>query len=67
MHTIKAFIQDRLTERMKQNGVLVVYDPERRYHELCLKLATDEIPVNDASESSIESREAALQTLKELG
>ncbi|MCL6559446.1 MAG: PglZ domain-containing protein, partial [Firmicutes bacterium] len=67
MSTIKAFIQDRLKERMKQNGVLVVYDPERRYRELCLELANDEIRVIDASESSIESREAALQALGELG
>lgn len=67
MSTIKAFIQDRLKERMKQNGVLVVYDPEHRYRELCLELANDEIRVIDASESSIESREAALQALGELG
>lgn len=67
MSTIKAFIQDRLKERMKQNGVLVVYDPERRYNELCLELATEETRVIDAGEGSIESREAALQALRELG
>lgn len=67
MSSIKAFIQDRLIKRMKQNGVLVVYDPEHRYRELCLELASDEIRVIDASESSIESREAALQALRELG
>jgi hypothetical protein len=67
MSSIKAFIQDRLKERMGQNGVLVVYDPERRYRELSLELATDEIRIVDASESSIESRDAALQALKELG
>lgn len=67
MSTIKSFIQDRLKERIMQNGVLVVYDPERRYRELCLELAADEIRVIDAGENSIESREAALQTLKELG
>jgi len=67
MSTIKAFIKDRLEERMRQNGVLVVYDPERRYRNLCLEMSTDEILVIDASESSIESREAALQALVELG
>src|SRR5690554_2495522 len=65
--SIKSFIQDRLIERMMQNGVLVVYDPKSRYRELCLELAADEIRVIDAGESSIESREAALQALKELG
>lgn len=67
MSTIKAFIQDRLIERMNQNSVLVVYDPGHRYRELCLELANDEIRVIDAGESSIESREAALQALRELG
>lgn len=67
MDTIKEFIQNRLKDRMQQNGVLVVYDPDRRYRDLCLELATDEIRVIDASESSIESREAALYTLGELG
>lgn len=67
MDTIKDFIQNRLRDRLRQNGVLVVYDPERRYRNLCLELANDEIRVIDASESSIESREAALQALRELG
>ncbi|KKM11536.1 alkaline phosphatase [Clostridiales bacterium PH28_bin88] len=67
MVTIKDFIQNRLRNRMQQNGVLVVYDPEGRYRNLCLELANDEIRVIDASESSIESREAALHALRELG
>jgi hypothetical protein len=52
---------------MKQAGALVVYDPDRRYRELCLDLASDKVRVVDASESSIESREAALLALRELG
>jgi hypothetical protein len=67
MGTIKGFIQDKLKKRMKHNGVLVVYDSDRRYRELCLELANEETRVIDASESSIESRESALQTLWELG
>lgn len=65
---IKGFIQNKiLLPRLKKTGVLVVYDPDRRYRELCLEMATETLPVIDASESSIDSREAALITLNELG
>lgn len=65
---IAEFIRESvLRPRLKQAGVLVVYDPDRRYRELCLDLASDRVRVVDASESSIESREAALQALLELG
>jgi len=69
--SIKRFIQEevlikRLGEK-ESKGVLVVYDPARRYRELCLELATNSRRVVDAGESSIESREAALATLLELG
>jgi len=67
MSEIKTFIQKRLLSRINKHGVLVVYDPDRRYRELCLEMETDELRVIDASESSIESREAALQTFLELG
>jgi len=67
MSSIKEFIQNRLKNRIKPNGVLVVYDPDFRYRELCMELAGDETRVIDASESSIESREAALKALGELG
>jgi hypothetical protein len=40
---------------------LVVYDADKRYREQCFDLAADKVRVVDASESSIESREAALQ------
>ena len=37
--TIKNFIQKEiLLPRLKQNGVLIVYDPDQRYRELCLEL-----------------------------
>ena len=65
---IPEFIQTQiLLPRLQQTGVLVVYDPDRRYHDLCLELASDNRLVVDASESSIESREAALAALQELG
>lgn len=65
---IEEFIQTQvLLPRLRQSGVLVVYDPALRYRVLCRELATDKIHVVDAGESSIESREAALTTLQQLG
>ena len=66
--SIKEFIQNEvLLPRLKQVCVLVVYDQERRYRELCLELATEKRQVIDASESSIESREAAMAAFQDLG
>ena len=68
MMGIKEFIQNEvLLPRLRQSEILVVYDPERRYRELCLEFATEKRQVVDASESSIESREAALKALQLLG
>jgi len=65
---ISEFIQENiLLPRLKQVGCLVVYDPDRRYRDPCLALASDRLRVIDASESSIDSREAALAALRELG
>jgi len=65
---IEQFIQNEITRRLHDaGGVLVVYDPQRRYRDLCLALATPQRRVIDASASSIESREAALVALRELG
>jgi hypothetical protein len=66
--SIQTFIQtDILLPRLRQHGVLVVYDPQRRYRELCLELAGERRVVVDAGESSIESRAAALAALHALG
>jgi hypothetical protein len=59
-----------LRQRLKRNSVLVVYDKERRYRDLCRSLASDAIAFVDASESSIESRDAAAHAffyLREAG
>ena len=53
--------------RLRRNGVLVVYDPAQRYRTLCLELASETLRVVDATESSIESRESAMQAFHELG
>jgi hypothetical protein len=66
--SIEQFIQQQvLLPRLRQSGVLVVYDPVQRYRELCLDLAGEGRAVVDASESSIESRVAALAALQALG
>ena len=65
--TIKTFIQQEvLLPRLKKAGVMLVYDPDRRYHELCLELADEKRMVVDATESSIDSREQALLTRPEI-
>ena len=66
--SIKEFIQQNtLLPRLKKSSVLVVYDPEKIYHDLCLEMATDTIEVVDTSDSSITSRENALKALRNLG
>lgn len=66
--SISEFIRDGvLRPRLQQAGCLVVYDAERRYRDQCFDLGTEKVRVVDASESSIESREAALAALREVG
>ena len=66
--SIHAFIQSEvLLPRMKKAGALVVYDPAGRYRDLCLAMNGDDIDIVDASDSSIESREAASKAFLTLG
>ena len=69
--SIKHFIQSEvLVPRLSgsgRTGVLVVYDPEKRLRDLCLKLASQKRRVVDATESSIESREEAMEALQQMG
>lgn len=68
MSTISQFIQQEIIlPRLLQHEVLVVYDPNGRYLDLCLDLANDKIQVVDASESSLEARLQALNLLQTLG
>mgnify|MGYP006289873067 CR=1 FL=1 len=49
MQGIKEFIQqDVLLPRLQKEGALVVYDPEERYRELCMKLGNGSVAVIDA-------------------
>jgi hypothetical protein len=63
---IGQYIQTKWRERLARTGVLVVYDPARRYRDLCLDLQADKLQVVDASESSIESRELAIGAFQKL-
>ncbi len=66
--SIQTFIQQQILEpRLSKRGVLVVYDPERRYRETCLALADERCEVVDASENSILSREQASKALLAVG
>jgi hypothetical protein len=66
--SIAEFVRESvLRPRLKQAGALVVYDADKRYREQCFDLAGDKFRIIDASESSIESREAALLSLREVG
>lgn len=66
--SIAEFIREKvLRPRLKQAGALVVYDLDNRYRDLCFELAAEKLRVVDAAESSIESREAALCALREVG
>ncbi len=65
--SIANYIQsDVLLPRLRRAGILVVYDPARRYRDLCRGLAAEKLRVVDASEGSITSREQALRCLAEL-
>ena len=66
--SIAEFIRNSvLRPRLKQAGTLVVYDANKRYRVQCFDLAADKVRVIDTSKSSIESREAALLALREVG
>ena len=63
--SIATFIRDTVFRpRLLQAGCMVVYDPDHRYHDLCLGLGDDRVCVIDASESSIESRQEAIMALR---
>jgi len=66
--SIENFIKEQiLAPRLIKNQVLVVYDPEQRYRDLCLAMAEEKRVVVDATESSIESRAQAIEAFGKLG
>ena len=68
MQKIEDYIRDEVFAKPLRNwGVLVIYDPARRYREIAESLKDGAVAFVDASESSIESREAAQAALDEMG
>jgi hypothetical protein len=66
--SIATFIRDTvLGPRLREAGCMVVYDADGRYRAICDSLEDDRMTVVDASESSIESRLAAIMALREVG
>lgn len=66
--SIQKFIQEQvLAQRLAMQQVLVVYDPEQRYRDVCLAMANDKLRVVDATESSILARREAINALNDLG
>ncbi|WP_153114804.1 PglZ domain-containing protein [Rhodocyclus tenuis] len=65
--SITEFIRDSIfLPRLQKAGCMVVYDADRRYHGICAAMASDKLAVVDASVSSIDSRLAALQALRDV-
>jgi hypothetical protein len=65
--SIAAFIRNEIFRpRLKKASVLAVYDPTRRYRDICQSMADENTAVVDASESSIEAREAAMLALASI-
>ncbi|WP_058554455.1 PglZ domain-containing protein [Thiohalocapsa sp. ML1] len=66
--SIANFVQQEvLRPRLERHHVLVVYDPARRWREVCLGLASDAVQVVDAGAGSILAREAAMACCVRLG
>ncbi len=65
---LQQFIQEQVFQpRLDKQQVLIVYDPERRYHAACMAMATAKRAVVDSSGSSITSRAEAIAALAKLG
>jgi hypothetical protein len=66
--SIAEFIQSNIfLPRLRQKGCLVIYDPDLRYREICLNLASETVTVVDATENGLESRIDALRELRSFG
>lgn len=61
------YIQDQVfARRAQEHGALVIYDPFRRYRDIALALNSEQCRVIDTSQSVIEQRETATESLTDL-
>ncbi len=61
--SIATYIRDEVLRPRLKSRCLVVYDADQRYRDVCRGMASETVAVVDASESSIESREAASERM----
>ena len=55
--SIRDYIRNEIfARRAQEGGIIVIYDPGRRYREVALSMVTDQCRVIDASLSVIEQR-----------
>ena len=67
MPGIREHIKEEIFKKLlTQSSVLVVYDSDNRYRELCAELADKSVAVVDASDRGIESREEAMEVFGNL-
>jgi hypothetical protein len=64
---IEEYISSQVFEKRLEKRVLVVYDEQQLYRDVCAKLTSENITVIDTSKSSIESRELALESIVGFG
>ncbi|MDB2596164.1 PglZ domain-containing protein [Pseudomonadales bacterium] len=64
---IEKYISEQVFNKRLGQLVVVIYDKARRYQDICLSMASEMLSVVDASESSIETREAASELLTAFG
>lgn len=65
---LSEFIQEQIFwPRLREKQVLAVYDPDGRYRDMCLEMASETLAVIDVGESGILAREQALKTLQAIG
>jgi hypothetical protein len=58
---IKNYITAHLNQKLKKRQVLVIYDHEKRYHEIALSLASEKVKVFDVTQSAILAKENATE------
>ncbi len=65
--SIEAYIKnDILQRRLAESSVLVVYDRDLRYRDICADMASDTCTIIDVSEGSLATRQQGIKALSKL-